>query len=144
MYRDDHNAVFERAQALERELNEAQSARQHDADRIAYLQNELQKAHHWLAAGNQPAMPRAPQPLPPSNANTALVLGILSLALCGLLGPFAWSSGNSELQRMDLGLVDDRDRGSATAGKVCGIIATVLLGFSVLMVLLLVASAPTY
>ncbi len=145
MYRNDYNAVYERAQALERDLKEAQSSREHDAAQIEFLQRELQKAHQWLyAAQAQGSLPGQQQPLPRSNAQTALVLGVLSLAVCGILGPFAWSSGNSEIQKMDEGLVDPSERGSAVAGKVCGIIATCFLGLAVLFGVLLVATAAAF
>jgi hypothetical protein len=63
-----------------------------------------------------------------SRATTALVLGILSLVLCGFLGPFAWSMGNTEIKAIDEGRRPPENRGTAQAGKVLGIISTVLLG----------------
>jgi hypothetical protein len=65
--------------------------------------------------------------LAPSNATTVLVLGILSIVVCELLGPVAWVMGNETLGQMDAGLMDDYNRGSAVAGRILGIIATVLL-----------------
>lgn len=145
MYRDDYSAVYERSRALERELQEVRQSREQDATRIEFLQRELQKAHQWLAAAKaQGALPGQAAPLPRSDANTALVLGILSLAICGILGPFAWSTGHQELQKMDAGLVDDRDRGSAAAGKICGIIATAFLCIGVVVGFFVFVGAAGY
>jgi hypothetical protein len=62
-----------------------------------------------------------------SQATTVLVLGILGLVLCQFLGPFAWSMGSKELAAIDAGRRPPENRGTAQAGKVLGIIATVLL-----------------
>ncbi len=62
-----------------------------------------------------------------SQATTVLVLGILGLVLCQILGPFAWVMGNKELAAIDAGQRAPENRGTAQAGKILGIIATVLL-----------------
>jgi len=62
-----------------------------------------------------------------SNGTLILVLGILSLVLCGLLGPVAWIMGNNALRNIDAGLGDPNERGMVVAGRILGIIATVLL-----------------
>ncbi len=62
-----------------------------------------------------------------SQATTVLVLGILSLVLCQILGPFAWVMGNKELAGIDAGLRPPQNRGTAQAGRILGIIATVLM-----------------
>jgi len=62
-----------------------------------------------------------------SQATTVLVLGILSLVLCQFLGPFAWVMGNKELDAIDAGERPPENRGTAQAGKVLGIISTVML-----------------
>jgi hypothetical protein len=57
-----------------------------------------------------------------------LVLGILSLAVCGVLGPFAWKMGNDALRQMDAEPATIwSNRGNVTAGRICGIIATAFL-----------------
>jgi hypothetical protein len=122
-YRDDLDAAQQRADALQRELDEARSRRDTDAGRIAGLEAALNQARAQM--GN-PYFPYAP-PLPSSNATMVLVFGILSVVLCQLFGPFAWYYGNVEVQRMDSGLVDPSGRGMAIAGKVLGIIATSFL-----------------
>lgn len=133
-YRDDLDAAQQRADALQRELDEARSRRDTDAGRIAGLEAQLRQARAQLGNPYYPA--NYPPPLPASNATMVLVFGILSLAVCGLFGPFAWYYGNVEIQRMDAGLVDPSGRGSAVAGKVCGIVATSFLIFGVFIVML--------
>lgn len=69
---------------------------------------------------------------------TILVFGILSLVVCSILGPFAWSMGNKALREMDStpGIVWT-NRGNVTAGRICGIVSSVLmivgLGFLLLV-----------
>jgi len=59
---------------------------------------------------------------------TILVLGILSLVVCGLLGPFAWSMGNKALREIDSNpSVRFSNRGNISAGRICGMIASILL-----------------
>lgn len=81
--------------------------------------------------------------VPPNHpqATTALVLGILSLVLCQLLGPFAWSMGGKAVAEIDAAAARGGamgGRSSAQAGKILGIISTVLLGLSLLVLLLFV------
>jgi len=134
-YRDDLDAAQQRADALQRELDEVRSRRDVEASRVAQLEQALAQARQ--AMGNPYFPANLPPPLPPSNATMVLVFGILSLVLCALFGPFAWYYGNLELQRMDSGLVDPTQRGMAIAGKACGIIATSLMIFAVFMFMLM-------
>ena len=71
-----------------------------------------------------------------SQATTVLVLGILSLVLCQVLGPFAWVMGNNELAGIDAGRRPPQNRGTAQAGRILGIISTVLMiiGFAFLFI----------
>jgi len=62
-----------------------------------------------------------------SNAVAVLVLGILSLVVCGALGPIAWYMGHGELQQINAGLVSRQDHGMVNAGYICGIIGSILL-----------------
>jgi hypothetical protein len=75
-----------------------------------------------------------------SQATTVLVLGILSLVLCQVLGPFAWVMGNNELAGIDAGRRPPQNRGTAQAGRILGIISTVLMiiGFAFLFVVLFI------
>jgi hypothetical protein len=71
----------------------------------------------------------APFPMQPqaSGATPALVLGILSVVLCPLCGPFAWVLGRKAEQEVDASGNALGGRGLATAGKILGIIGTVFL-----------------
>jgi hypothetical protein len=76
---------------------------------------------------------------------TILVLGILSLVVCGILGPFAWSMGSKALREIDANPSPCTNRGSVVAGKICGMIASILLivavAFVVIIILATVASS---
>lgn len=71
-----------------------------------------------------------------SQATTALVLGILGIVICGILAPIAWSMGNKELEAIDAGRRPPQNRGTANAGRILGIIGTVLLGIGILAIIL--------
>lgn len=83
----------------------------------------------------------------PHRGTTILVLGILSLVCCGLLGIPAWLMGNADLKEMAAGTMDPAGQGTTSAGKVCGIIGTVLailgalVGIAYFVVVVLMASA---
>jgi hypothetical protein len=61
-----------------------------------------------------------------------LVLGILSIVLCQVLGPFAWKMGNDELRAIQEGRRDPANQSTAQIGKITGIVGTVLLGLGVI------------
>jgi hypothetical protein len=63
----------------------------------------------------------------PHRGTLILVLGILSLVVCGPLGIAAWVMGSGDLKEMDAGTMDPSGRGITQAGKICGIIGTILL-----------------
>jgi uncharacterized membrane protein YjgN (DUF898 family) len=95
--------------------------------------------------------PPAPPPYGPAPANhprttTILVLGILSLVICGVLGPFAWSMGNSALRDIDASQGTAYPLGgreTVNVGRILGIIATVLLVLGLVAGLGLVVLAAT-
>jgi len=68
----------------------------------------------------------------PHRATTVLVLGILGLVICAPLGIAAWIMGNTDLKEMDAGQMDPSGRSTTNAGRICGMIATVLLILGVL------------
>jgi hypothetical protein len=85
--------------------------------------------------------PPAPPPgygPPPANhpqSTTILVLGILSLVVCGVLGPFAWVMGNRAIREIDASRMTPHPLGgreSVNVGRILGIVSTVLLGLGVL------------
>ncbi|MEO0414323.1 MAG: DUF4190 domain-containing protein [Verrucomicrobiota bacterium] len=63
----------------------------------------------------------------PHRGTTVLVLGILSLVVCPILGPFAWKMGNTDLAKISAGQMDPAGRDTTNAGKICGLIGTILL-----------------
>jgi hypothetical protein len=63
----------------------------------------------------------------PHRGGVVLAFGILSLVLCGLLGPVAWMMGNADLEAMRKGQKDPSGEGMTQAGRICGIIGTVRL-----------------
>jgi hypothetical protein len=93
---------------------------------------------------NPPPPPPPSAPVPPagvtagmypeaSQATMILVLGILSIVFCQVLGPFAWVMGNKELEAIDAGRRPPENRSNANAGRITGIIGTVLLGLGLLV-----------
>jgi hypothetical protein len=73
----------------------------------------------------------------PEGATTILVLGILGLC-CGILGIVAWIQGNSYMAKCRA--MGVQPEGTAVAGRILGIITTVLMiiGIIAQVVLLLV------
>ena len=70
-----------------------------------------------------------------SQATTILVLGILGIVVCNVLGPFAWVMGNTEMAAIDAGRRPPENRGTANAGRILGIIGTVILGIGILFII---------
>jgi hypothetical protein len=161
MYRDDWNAAVARAAALEAELRQQQQGTQQDAARIAQLTHQLNLARGELARlqaqaqqpqYQQPQYQQFQQQVPygympvqqyqyAGRGGTVLTLGILSLVVCAVLGPVAWSMGSEELKRIDAGLTPPDGRGSAQGGQVCGIIGTVLLILGVVIFIFVMIAA---
>jgi hypothetical protein len=78
-----------------------------------------------------------------SQATTVLVLGIIAIVVCQLLGPVAWVMGNNELAAIDSGRRPPENRGTANAGRILGIISTVLLAVGIIFVILIIAGGIT-
>jgi hypothetical protein len=74
-----------------------------------------------------------------------LVLGILSIVFCGVLGPFAWVMGNTALKEIDASPGSYTNRGQVQAGRICGIITSVLmiLGIVAFVLLIIVGAAAS-
>jgi len=144
MYRDDLAATHARVEQLQRELATASRQGVSDQQRIAALTAQLAATQQALArmGGMVRQQQFQQQYIYPSRSTTVLTLGILSLVVCSVMGPIAWAMGNEELRRMDAGQTPADQRGSVTAGRVCGIIASCFLMFSGLIILMLLAAAP--
>lgn len=72
--------------------------------------------------------------LQPHRGVLILILGILGLVVFQPLGIVAWILGNTDLKEMRAGRMDPEGEGMTNAGRICGIIATVLMIFSVVLV----------
>ncbi|WP_063780837.1 DUF4190 domain-containing protein [Nonomuraea sp. SBT364] len=68
-----------------------------------------------------------PPPQTHPNGTTILVLGILSLVVCAILGPFAWNMGNKAIREIDSSGYVYENRGMVQAGRICGIVSTCLM-----------------
>lgn len=67
-----------------------------------------------------------------SGAVASLVLGILGIIFCPLCAPIAWMLGRTAEREIDAAGGALGGRGLATAGKIIGIVGTVLLILGVL------------
>lgn len=75
----------------------------------------------------------------PHRATTVLVLGILGLVICGPLGIAAWVMGNNDIREMDAGQMDPAGRSTTNAGRICGMIASILLIIGVIVFVAMMA-----
>jgi len=140
VYRDDHRAALDRAESLETEIGALKTEHNADQYRIARLEAELkakQNAISQMQAGYSPGYNEFS--MLPSNATNVLIFGVLGIALCQLLGPVAWSMANKELLRIDLGEADPTKRGTVMAGKILGVISTVMMSLGVVWMLFVMA-----
>lgn len=114
--------------------------------------------------GGQPVPPGYPSAYPPPgyypyaapkhpSATTALVLGIVAVAgglLCYLpllVAPFAWFTGSKAVRDIDESRGAQGGRGEAMAGKVLGIVGTVLLALALIAIavfVILVLTVDTF
>lgn len=70
----------------------------------------------------------------PHRGALILILGILGLVVCTPVAIVAWLLGSADLKEMDAGTMDPSGRGNTQAGRICGIIGTILLIISILVV----------
>ncbi|MFW2381800.1 MAG: DUF2510 domain-containing protein [Acidimicrobiales bacterium] len=63
-----------------------------------------------------------------SQAVTALMLSIFGFFCCGVPAAVGWYVGQQETQRIDQGIRNPSNRGTATAAKVIGLLAVLLWG----------------
>lgn len=90
--------------------------------------------------GNYPPNPYGPPPPPygfavPEHpqATLVLILGIVGIVVCGVAAPFAWVMGNRVVREIDASGGQLGGRSQAQAGKICGIIGTLLIGLGLLI-----------
>lgn len=82
----------------------------------------------------------------PHRGTTILVLGILGLVVCPICGIIAWIMGNGDIKKIEAGQMDPEGLGQTKAGKICGIIATILsilfaVIYGIVIVIAIVAGA---
>jgi hypothetical protein len=71
-------------------------------------------------------------PTSPGRGALILTLGILSIVICGPLGPFAWVMGSGDLKKIAAGQISADAKALTQAGMICGIIGTVFLALGLL------------
>ncbi len=67
-----------------------------------------------------------------------MILGILALVCCQVLGPVAWIVGGKAVREIDASAGRLGGRGQAMAGKVLGIIGTVLMVLAIVYFVLII------
>jgi hypothetical protein len=72
----------------------------------------------------------------PHRGAVILAFGILGLAVCQLFGVAAWVMANADLKEMNRGYKDPGGRDLTQAGRIPGIVSTVLLAISLVFVIL--------
>ena len=77
----------------------------------------------------------------PHRGTMILVFGILGLLVWFPFGIVAWVMGNTDLKAMDAGTMDPEGRGTTQAGKIIGMIATILTVLSLIIGILFFAVA---
>lgn len=72
-------------------------------------------------------------------ATMVLILGILGLVICSVLAPIAWVMGNRAVREIDASPQPMAGRGEANAGRILGIVGTVLLAIGIVAFIALIA-----
>jgi hypothetical protein len=85
------------------------------------------------------SFPDSPTYAEPSQATTALVLGILGIICCAPLAVVAWIMANNELEGIRAGRRNPANEGTANASRILGIVGTVLLGIGIIVAILALA-----
>ena len=62
----------------------------------------------------------------PHRGAMILTFGILGIACCFPFGIAAWIMGNTDLAQIEAGMMDPSGKGTTNAGRICGIIGTIL------------------
>ncbi|MAE32518.1 MAG: hypothetical protein CMO43_13180 [Verrucomicrobiales bacterium] len=84
------------------------------------------------SSSTQPPSSSPPQAnithLEPHRGALILTFGILSIVCCFPFGIAAWIMGNNDMQQIEAGMMDPSGKGITNAGKICGIIGTIVGG----------------
>jgi hypothetical protein len=87
------------------------------------------------------ASPMGPREHP--QGTLILILGILSIVCIQILGPVAWIMGNRAIREIDANPTAYTNRSTVNAGRICGIIGTVLFALSIIYVIFLLIAAAS-
>ena len=79
----------------------------------------------------------------PHRGTLILVFGILGLVICAPLGIVAWVMGNGDLKQIDAGAMDPAGRSLTNAGRICGMVATILLAIGIVFAVIAMAFGLT-
>ena len=71
----------------------------------------------------------------PHRGTVVLVFGILSFVVCPFFGIAAWVMGNTDLREMAAGRMDPTGRDITQAGRICGIVGTILVLIPTLIII---------
>ena len=74
----------------------------------------------------------------PHRGGLLLALGLVGLLACPVVSPFAWVMGANDLRAMDERRMDPEGRSNTQAGKILGIVGTILLALQVMALLVYV------
>lgn len=91
--------------------------------------------------GYGPPMGYYPPPgMKPHRGNVVLTLGILGLVICVICGIIAWVMGNNDLKEMQAGTMDPSGYGLTNAGRICGMVGTILAAVVLVVYLVIVVA----
>lgn len=98
---------------------------------------------HQPPGGGYPPPGYQPYWVPPKHpqATTAMVLGILGIAVCGVLAPIAWVIGGKAVKEIDANPTAYSGRSEANAGRIMGIVGSclIILGIVAFVVIMAVS-----
>lgn len=80
-----------------------------------------------------------PPGMKPHRGGAVLTLGILGLVVCVICGIIAWVMGNSDIREMQAGVMDPSGYSQTNAGRICGMIGTILGSVGVVIYLIVIA-----
>jgi len=76
----------------------------------------------------------------PHRGRLILLLGILGLVPCGIFTAIpAWIMGRNDLKEMSAGTMDPNGRSLTNAGRICGMIVTIVSAIAVVICAVLIA-----
>src|SRR5260370_15007400 len=106
-----------------------------DTSWIRERQRPMSESHQEpITASHRPPPPPIPsevRPGAPHRGPLIMILGMMVIVVGGIgliLGPIAWIMGRNDLREMDAGRMDSSGRGNTNAGRICGMIATLIHG----------------